>query len=84
MDPEKNLHASIPNALLAKAQEVAETEHMTVDELVRDAMERRIGELRRRRLYAYGEAQASKVGVGEEDVEDIVHRHRQDARPAGS
>jgi hypothetical protein len=32
---------------------------------------------RRRKLYAYGEAQARKLGIGEEDVERIIHEHRE-------
>ena len=42
MEPEKNLHAAVPPALLTKAQQAAQDEHITLDELVRDAMERRL------------------------------------------
>ncbi len=41
MEAEKNLHASIPTALLTEAEQAASADHITVDELVRDAMERR-------------------------------------------
>jgi hypothetical protein len=40
MDTEKNLHAAIPPALLAKVQDVAQAERITVDELVQDAVQR--------------------------------------------
>ena len=76
MEPDKNLHATIPNALLAEAQRVAEAEHMSVDEFVRDAMERRLREIRRDKLYAYGEERARRLGVQENDVESIVHQYR--------
>ncbi len=56
-NPEKNLHASVPPELLARAAEVAQQEHITLDELVSDAMERR---LRERRQKLSGEAQAGK------------------------
>ena len=49
MQPEKNLHAAIPPALLEKAQAEAQQEHITLDELVSDAMERRL------KLRAHGE-----------------------------
>ena len=76
-EPEKNLHAAIPDALLAEAQKVADAQQTTIDELVRDAMERRLREIRRQRLRAYGEAQARKTGVTDDDgVERIVHEFR--------
>jgi hypothetical protein len=42
MEPEKNLHARIAPALLAEAEKAAQAEHITLDELVSDAMERRL------------------------------------------
>src|ERR1700693_6047945 len=56
--PEKNLHAAVPPALLARAQEAAQQEHITLDELVSEAMERRLRE--RRRQKPSGEAQPGK------------------------
>lgn len=81
MELEKNLHASIPDALLMEAQKVADAQNVTVDELVRDAMERRIREIRRQELRAYGEAQARKIGVmDDEGVERVVHEFRDEER----
>ncbi len=52
---------------------------MSVDELVADAMERRLREIRRAKLYAYGEERALAVGVANEDeVEALVHQYRED------
>ncbi len=80
--PEKNLHAAIPDALLMEAQKVADAQQTTVDELVRDAMERRLREIRRQRLRAYGETQARKIGVtDEDDVERVVHEFRDEQKP---
>ena len=42
----KNLHASIPNALLAQAEKVASAEDISVDEWLRPARERRLRESR--------------------------------------
>lgn len=80
METEKNLHATIPSALLTEAETVAKAEHITVDELVRDAMEHRLRERRRQKLYGYGEAQARKLGIKEEDVERILHEFREEER----
>ena len=80
-EPDKNLHASIPDALLAEAQKVADAQHTTVDELVRDAMERCLRDIRRQKLRAYGEEQARKMGVSsEEDVERVIHEYREEQR----
>ena len=42
METEKNLQATIPAALLARVEDAARAEHITVDELVRDAVQRRL------------------------------------------
>jgi hypothetical protein len=76
MDTEKNLHASVPPALLARAQEAALDDHITVDELIRTALEQRLQARRRQKLYAYGEGQARMAGVREEDVPRIVEEWR--------
>ncbi len=55
METEKNLHASIPNALLAKAEKAASAEHISVDEWLQNAMEQRLRTQQRQELYAYGE-----------------------------
>ena len=42
MEPEKNLHAAVPPALLEKAHAAARQEHISLDELVSDAMDGRL------------------------------------------
>ena len=78
MEPEANLHAKIPPALLAEAKELASAEHITVDAFVQEAMERRLRQHRRQKLYAYGEEQARKLGIRQEDVERVVHEFRKE------
>src|SRR5271170_526833 len=80
MEPEKNLHAKIPPALLAEVEQAASADNISVDELVCEAMERRMRERRRQNLYAYGEEQARKLGIKEEDVDRIIHEFRQEQR----
>lgn len=81
MELEKNLHAKIPASLLTEAEKVARAEHITVDELVQDAMERRVRDHRRQKLRTHGGAQARKLGVEtEDDVERVVHEYREEQR----
>jgi len=40
MEPDKNLHAAIPAELLAEAQALAAQEHISLDEVVSDALKR--------------------------------------------
>jgi hypothetical protein len=78
MEPEKNLHASIPAALLTEAEQAANDDHISVDDLVRTALERSLIERRREEVFAYGKQQARKLGIKEEDVERIVHEFREE------
>jgi hypothetical protein len=80
METEKNLHAAIPPTLLAEAMQAASDDHISVDDLVRDAMERRLRMRRRERLFAYGGQQARKLGIKEEDVDRIIHEFREEER----
>ena len=83
METEKNLHASIPNALLKEVQRVADAQQISIDELVRDAMDRRLREIRREKLYTYGESQARKLLIGPDEVEGKVHELREKNLPRG-
>jgi hypothetical protein len=80
METEKNLHAAIPPALLTEATKVAQAGKMSMDELVADAMERRLREIRRAKLYSYGEEERARaMGVTTEDeVETLVHQYREE------
>lgn len=76
MEPEKNLHAAVPPALLTQTQKAAQDDHITLDELVRTALEQQLQTRRRQKLYAYGETQAKAAGTKEEDVPRIVKEWR--------
>lgn len=80
MEAEKNLHASIPNALLAEAEKIAAAQHVSMDELTQAAMKRYLDELGWKKLYAYGEGQARKLGIQEADVDHIIHEFRDEER----
>jgi hypothetical protein len=82
MEQQKNLHASIPAALPSEAEQAANDDHISADDLVREALERSAIERRREEVFAYGKQQARKLGVTEEDVERIVHEFREENRSA--
>lgn len=80
METEKNLHAMIPSTLLSEAERMAAEQHVTLDEWMRKAVQRAIEDSGWKRLYAYGEQQARKVGIKEEDVDRIIHEFREEER----
>jgi hypothetical protein len=58
VEPEKNLHAAVPPALLAQAEQAAQAEHITLDELVRDAVERRLNRRELEEVLNFGKKHA--------------------------
>ena len=77
MEPAKDLHVMLPEALVAQMEQTAESAHITLDELVQQAVQRYMADQRWTKLRAYGEAQARKVGItSEEDVNRAVHELR--------
>ena len=77
MEPDKNLHAKIPPALLTEAENVAQAEHITLDDVLRQAVERYIEDRRWQKVYRFGEQQARKLGIKEGDVDRIIHQRRE-------
>ena len=81
MEPAKDLHVMLPEALVAQMEQTAESAHITLDELVQQAVQRYMADQRWTKLRAYGEAQARKVGItSEEDVDRAVHELRAEER----
>ena len=72
MKPQKNLHAFVPPALLEKAQAEAEMAHITLDELVREAMERRVNKREFEEVLAFGKQHAQARGLKPGDVVDAI------------
>ena len=82
-DPDKNLHASVPPALLARAQEVAEQEHITIDELVREAMERRVNKREFEEVLAFGKKHAKERRLRPSDVASAIAAVRSEISERG-
>ena len=62
----------VSEALMAELQRAADVEQRSPEEVVEDAVERYLRVKRRERLYAYGEGQAKRLGIVEEDVPALV------------
>jgi predicted transcriptional regulator len=66
--------------MLKRAQAIAKKESRTMSELIREALRR----YERRSWWdeanAYGRTRAAQVGIGEDDVERLVHASRASKR----
>jgi hypothetical protein len=69
---EKNLHASIPPTLLAQAQQIAQQEHISLDELVSDAMEQRLNRREFEEVLAFGKRHAKARSLKPSDVAGAI------------
>lgn len=83
MEPEKNLHAKIPPALLTEIEKAASAEHITLDELVRDAMERRLNKRELDDVFAFGKRHARERGLKPGDVAGAIADVRSEDQPRG-
>jgi hypothetical protein len=70
--PEKNLQAAVPPALLELEAEVAQQENITLDELVSEAMERRLNRREFEEVLAFGKRHAKALGLQPSDVESAI------------
>ena len=68
METEKNLHASVPPALLSRAQKAARQEHISLDALVSDAMEQRLNRQKFEGVLTFGKRHAKARGLKQIDV----------------
>lgn len=68
----KLITISLSSGLLKKAEKAAREENRTRSELLREALRRYLEEREWRRIYRYGETRARKLGVDEEDIEQLV------------
>jgi predicted transcriptional regulator len=68
----------VSEALMAELQRAADVEQRSPEEVVEDAVERYLRVKRRESLYTYGEGQAKRLGIKEEDVPALVKEIRRD------
>jgi metal-responsive CopG/Arc/MetJ family transcriptional regulator len=70
------LSVSIPDELAAEAEALARATGKTKSEIVRDALRRHVQHERLAALQSYGRGRAEALGVGPEEVEDLVDKLR--------
>jgi metal-responsive CopG/Arc/MetJ family transcriptional regulator len=70
------LSVSIPDELAAEAEALARATGKTKSEVVRDALRRHIQHERFAELQRYGRERTEALGVGPEEVEDLVDELR--------
>jgi hypothetical protein len=68
---------------MAELKRAADVEQRSPEEVVEDAVERYLRLKRRERLYAYGEGQAERLGIKDEDVPTLVKDIRRDTSARG-
>ena len=71
-------YVGLPGALVQKAKEAATKEEITVEELVRDAVERRLNHMEWVKTLESGERNARERGLRPEDVEAEIAALRSD------
>ena len=71
-----NSSIRVSESLMAELQRAADVEQRSPEEVVEDAVERYLHLTRRKRLYAYGEGQAERVRIEEEDVPALLKEIR--------
>ena len=83
----KTVSITLPPDLLLKAQEIAQREHRTMSELMREALRTYMSERQARaqeswrELFEYGQARAKELGITtEEDVDRLIHEYRREKR----
>lgn len=69
---EKNLHAYLSPALLARAAELAQQEQISLDELVSDAVERRVNKREFEAVLAFGKRHAKARGLKPGEVASAI------------
>lgn len=68
----KLLSVSVPDELIADAEDLARSQGKTKSEVVREALRRHVQHERYGELRVYGRRQAEVRGVGPEDVEGLI------------
>ena len=63
---------NLPQALIVQMEKAAKAEHITLDELVRDAMEHRLNRRGLDEVFAFGKRHAKDRGLKRSDVERAI------------
>ena len=72
----KTISLSLPPEMAEKIKELMKKEGRTRSELIREALRRYIERQEWREILRYGRMKAKKMGITEDQVEDIVDEYR--------
>jgi len=76
----RTLSITLPPEMLSRVEKLARKENRTMSELVREAL--RYYERQRwwQEVNAYGRKRAEALGIGEDDVDALIHEFRAEKR----
>jgi hypothetical protein len=80
MQPEKNVHLSVPSDLVTEMEAAAKAENKTPDEWAAEAFARHLESTKWQELVAFGHEHARKHGFKEEDVPRFIAESRDEQR----
>lgn len=80
---ENNLHVTVPAALLTRIEQAAESERVTLDQFVAEAIERRLSRSWLDEAAAYGRERAKARGMKPSDVEGTIAEVRAEDETRG-
>lgn len=72
----RTITISIPPEMEAQIEELMRLEGRTRSELLREALRHYVRDREWRDLLRYGQSKAREIGIGEEEIEDIVDAYR--------
>jgi len=78
----RTLSVTLPPDMLKRAQSIAKKESRTMSELVREALRHYERRTWWDEANGYGRARAQRQGIGEQDVNRIIHESRATRRTA--
>lgn len=84
MEVSKLLSVSIPDELMASTEALARRSGRTKSEVVREALRAHLANTELEDLWRYGEERAMALGIGPDNVEDLIDELRAERRAAGA
>jgi CopG family transcriptional regulator / antitoxin EndoAI len=76
----RTLSVTLPPEMLKRAQSIAKRESRTMSELVREALRHYDRRAWWDEVNAYGRQRADSLGIGEEDVDRVIHESRRSGK----
>ncbi|MDE3016026.1 MAG: ribbon-helix-helix protein, CopG family [Pseudomonadota bacterium] len=69
---------AVPSALRAAVQAMADEEHRSAAEVIREAVERYLEQRRWQKIFAYGEERARMLNLSETDIPRLIAEYRRE------